>query len=144
MPKKNTHEVIYEEDDLGSFGDFADFLKRLKPNPLDFQIYSRVGGNYATWRTSGNNRYTATTAVIQIGVAGWSGAAATSGSVTQAYGYSFGRAPIVVATPWKNPAADIRVVTYPNAGNCRFDWLSTTNQNSVDICWIAIGPRETG
>jgi hypothetical protein len=122
------------------FDNFESFLKKIKPRDFMRIIYARMGDSPVTYRTAGNDRWSSVGAVMQVGVVEWTGAGATSGTVTQSYAYPFRHAPLVVATPWLNPAQDIRVVTYPNAGNCRFDWFSTAAVTSVNFCWIAIGP----
>jgi hypothetical protein len=128
--------------DPDDFGSFEDLLKKV-PRPIQgIIIYSRMGGHLLNWGTAGASRYSAVSAVIQIGSSQWTGAAAASGQVSPTYGYAFGHTPLVIASPVCNPIHDVSLQVWPSPGYCRFSWFSHDgNLTSLTIHWIAIGTR---
>lgn len=108
------------------FDDFEKWLDQFKVDPSNRKVplvLYRKGGDPLDWASPGGNVYVPVSTIIQVGSVEWSGAAATSGVVSQALQGKYAN----------NPLAWVQVrSTSPSA----FLMTRVTSAgDSVDISW---------
>lgn len=106
------------------------------------QLYRREGGHATNWGTSGTTSYTPGAVRVQVGAIGWTGSAASSGSIVVSYPVAFSGTAIFLAGSLSGGAI-VANPSGPSASAVTLNWTDTVGnlRTTVNFAWIAIGPE---
>ena len=106
----------------------------------------RQGGDASIWSVAGSTNRTPEAVRMQAGCIGWTGAAASSGTVTVTFPVAFSMEPLVYAMaidPLASPNAYVVHVLSVGSSSCSIQWYNVGGgtKTSIAINWYAIGPE---
>jgi len=132
--------------DFPGFGDdFFDLLENYQGArvPGEFARY-RQGGSNPEWARPGSSKYVPINGFIQVGSRKWTGAAATSGSLSYNFPIPFNDEPLLLFTVVKTTPLGVQVVCQPWSDGPGVDllWWSAANVTEIWFHWLAYGPGD--
>lgn len=123
--------------------DFDNLVARLKPGRVLPQIARyRQGGDARSWAEPGTGNRIPLGAFMQIGSAKWTGAAASSGSVTFDFPVAFAETPIVLCSVMNTVPFPSQVACLASSDGPGMEiyWWAASSVTEIWFHWIAIGP----
>lgn len=110
------------------------------------QFYRRQGGSASDWSAVGTTTYTPTSVRMQAGSVRWSGAAASTGSVTLTFPVAFSDKPVGFAVENSTillAKHNLTITITISASQMIIGWTDETGstQTILDFFWQAIGPE---
>jgi hypothetical protein len=123
--------------------DFEKWLEQFKIDPRNRRvalILYRKGGDPLDWGSPGGNVYVPVSTIVQIGCVDWSGAAASSGAVSQALQGRYANNPLVwVQVRATSPAAFLMTRVTSAGDEVVISWKSDVNITQARFVYIVFG-----
>ena len=124
--------------------DIEKWLDQFKIDPVNRKvplILYRKGGDPLDWASAGGSVYSPVSTIIQVGVVDWSGAAATSGFVSQALQGKYANNPLAwVQVRATSPAGAFLMTRVTSAGDAvDINWKSDVAITQARFAYIVFG-----
>ena len=123
--------------------DFEKWLNEFKVDPGNRKVplvLYRKGGDPLDWASPGGNVYTPVSTILQIGCVQWSGAAATSGAVSQTLQGKYAANPLVwVQVRASSPSAFIMTRVTSAGDSVDISWKSDVSITLARFVYIVLG-----
>ena len=128
------------------FDDFEKYLDQHSANALKRRIpiiMYRKGGDRTDWTNPGSTVYAPPSTIVMVGAVAWTGAAALSGDISQAFPVAYYGEPLVFCQPRVTTPAGAFLITYAlSAGDAvEIYWKSDVNITMARFSWIAYGSQ---
>jgi hypothetical protein len=123
--------------------DFEKWLSSFNIDPSNRKVplvLYRKGGDPLDWGSPGGNVYAPVSTILQIGCFDWTGAAATSGAVSQALQGKYSAEPLVwVQVKATSPAAHVTTRVTSAGDSIDITWKSDVNITLARFVYLVIG-----